>query len=456
MIPLRLADVPASVVMRGDPGALVTGVSIDSRTAQPGDLFVAFGDGAAFVDDAVARGAVGVVVEEERIEQVMATAAAPNVLMTFSSLRCVQFLGDANATASRAFRIGVTGSAGKTSTKDAIAHLLGGQRRVVAAASGHNNEIGYPLTLTLMDEATEVVVCELAMRGLGQIAELCALASPDVGVITNVGTAHLELLGSREAIAQAKGEIIAGLRAPGRAVIPFAEPLLDPHLVDGVECTTFGEEAGADVQLVDRRLLEHGQELAFLVRGELLSLRTNLLGRHSARNLAAAIAVCDLLGLDLGDVAARAADVPQQPWRGEVVELPGPIAVVNDAYNANPASLEAALRLLAETRVDGRRIAVLGPMAELGPDSPDFHRELGALAARSRVDIVIAVGEPARAYLDGAGRDVAGHWVADAAAAAELLAGVVRPGDRVLVKGSRVAALEAVPDLLARRLGGTA
>ena len=258
---------------------------------------------------------------EERIEQVMATAAATNVLMTFSSLRCVQFLGDANATASRAFRIGVTGSAGKTSTKDAIAHLLGGQRRVVAAASGHNNEIGYPLTLTLMDEATEVVVCELAMRGLGQIAELCALASPDVGVITNVGTAHLELLGSRERIAQAKAEIVQGLGERGRAVVPFAEPLLDPYLPGDVEITTFGEEAGADVQLVDRRLLDDGQELTYLVRGEVLALRTTLVGRHHARNLAAALAVCDLLGLDLGDVAPRAADVPQHPWRGEVVEL---------------------------------------------------------------------------------------------------------------------------------------
>lgn len=453
MIPLRLTDVPASVVMRGDPEALVRGVSIDSRTARPGDLFVAFGDGVAHVDAAIAAGAVAAVVEEDRYEDVAKAVEAPNLLMTFSSLRCVQFLGDVNARASSALRIGITGSSGKTSTKDALAHLLGGQRRVVAAPSGFNNELGYPLTLTLMEEDTEIVVCELAMRGRGHIAELCALAAPDVAVITNVGVAHLELLGSREAIAAAKAEIVQGLADGGRAVLPFAEPLLDPHLPADVEIATFGEEAGADVQLVDRRLLEEGQELTFLVHGDLLVLRTNLAGRHHARNLAAALAVCHLLGLDLGEVAERAGDVPQPRWRGEVRDLPGGIAVVNDAYNANPESMEAALRMLAETPVEGRRIAVLGLMAELGPDAEGFHREIGAVAARSRVDIVIAVGDQARAYLDGA---VDGRWAADVDAAADVLADLVRPGDRVLVKGSRAAGLEVVPDLLAERLEGRA
>ena len=452
MIPLRLADVPASVVMRGDPSALVRGVAIDSRAVQPGDLFVAFGTGVDHIDGAIAAGAVGAVVEEEQYEQVAQATSAPNLLMTFSSLRCVQFLGDVNARASMALRVGVTGSSGKTSTKDAIAHLAGGQRRVAAAPSGFNNELGYPLTLTLPDERTELVVCELAMRGLGQIAELCALAAPHIGVITNVGVAHLELLGSRERIAQAKAELVEGLAEEGRAVLPFAEPLLDPYLPTHVEITTFGEEAGADVQLVDRRLLDEGQELTYLVRGDLLTLQTNLVGRHHGRNLAAAIAVCDLLGLDLADVAARARDIPQQRWRGEIRDLPGGVVVVNDAYNANPDSMEAALRLLAETPVEGRRIAVLGLMAELGPDAESFHRAIGAFAARSRTDMVIAVGEAARAYLEGAGSGVDGHWVADADAAADRLADVVRAGDRVLVKGSRAAGLESVPDLLAERL----
>jgi len=451
MIPLSLAAVPASVVMRGDPEALVTGVTIDSRTAGPGDLFIAIRGGIEFIESAIENGAVAIVVEEEEIDRAMATEI-PNILMTFSSMRCLQFLGDATASASSARRVGVTGSTGKTSTKDAIAHLIGGQRRTVAALEGHNNELGYPLTLTRLNPDTEVIVCELAMRGRGQIAELCALAAPDIGVITNVGVAHLELLGSQEAIAEAKAEIANGLREGGTAVIPFAEPLLDPFLPPDVAIVTFGDEAGADVQLVDRRIDPTGQDLTYLVHGELLQVRTNLVGRHHARNLAAALAVCVLLELDLADVAARAAAIPLQRWRGESAVLPGGVEIINDAYNANPASMEAALRLLGELPAEGRRIAVLGLMAELGPDAERYHREVGALAARSGIDIVIAVGDSARAYLDGAGSSVDGRWVDSAETAVDRLAELVRSGDRVLVKGSRSAGLEAIPDLLAERL----
>lgn len=448
MRPLPLSAVPASVVVRGDPDRTVTGVQIDSRLVRPGDLFVAIRGGADHVADAVGRGAAGVVLEEDALDR---AAGAPDLLMTFSSVRCLQCLGDVNAQATDAIRVGITGSAGKTSTKDALAHLVAGQRRVVAAAEGHNNEIGYPLSLTRIEEGTEVAVLELAMRGPGQIAELCAIAAPDIAVITNVGEAHIELLGSREAIAQAKAEILHGAREGGTCVIPFAEPLLDPHLPADAEVVTFGEEAGADVQLVDRRPGPEGQELTYLVDGALLPVSTNLPGRHHARNLAAALAVCRSLGLDLALVAERARDIPVPRWRGEVVDVAG-VLVVNDAYNANPSSTEAALRLLAETPVEGRRIAVLGLMAELGDEAERYHREIGALAARVGIDIVIAVGDQARAYLEGAGNGCVGHAVPDLDAAVDRLAGLVRPGDRVLVKGSRAAALEELPQLLAERL----
>lgn len=449
MKPLVLRDVPASVVVRGDADRRITGVQIDSRLVRPGDLFVAIRGGAAFAADAVARGAAGVVLEEDALDR---AGEAPDLLMTFSSVRCLQCLGDVNAQATSAVRVGITGSAGKTSTKDALAHLIAGQRRVTAAAEGHNNEIGYPLSLTRIEEDTEVAVLELAMRGPGQIAELCALAAPDVGVITNVGEAHIELLGSRAAIAQAKAEILAGVRPGGACVIPFAEPLLDPHIPAGARITTFGEEAGADVQLVDRRPAAAGQELTYLIDGALLPVTTNLPGRHHARNLAAALAVCRILDLDLDAAAARARDLPVPRWRGEVVDVGG-IAIVNDAYNANPSSVEAALRLLAETPVDGRRIAVLGLMAELGDEATRYHREIGALAARIGIDIVIAVGDQARAYLEGTGSGVDGHAVPDLDAAVERLAAIVRSGDRVLVKGSRAAAMEELPGLLGERLG---
>ncbi len=449
MRPIALGAVPASAFVRGDPDRLVRGVQIDSRLVRPGDLFVAIRGGAAFAADAVERGAVGIVLEEDALNH---AGDAPDLLMTFSSVRCLQCLGDVNAQATSAIRVGITGSAGKTSTKDAIAHLVSGQRRTVAAAEGHNNEIGYPLTLTRIEEDTEVAVLELAMRGPGQIAELCALAAPDIAVITNVGEAHIELLGSREAIAGAKAEILHGVRGEGPCVIPFAEPLLDPHIPPGARIVTFGEEAGADVQLVDRRPTPSGQELSYLVDGALLAVATNLPGRHHARNLAAAIAVARALDLDLGAVAERAGDVPIPSGRGEVLDVDG-IRVVNDAYNANPSSTEAALRLLAETPVEGRRIAVLGLMAELGEGTEGYHREIGALAARVGVDIVIAVGDQARAYLDGTGSGVDGHWVPDPEAAVERLLEISRPGDRVLVKGSKVAGLQPLPELFRERRG---
>lgn len=449
MKPIALGAVPASAFVRGDPERLVRGVQIDSRLVRPGDLFVAIRGGAAFAADAVERGAVGIVLEEDALNH---AGDAPDLLMTFSSVRCLQCLGDVNAQATSAIRVGITGSAGKTSTKDAIAHLVSGQRRTVAAAEGHNNEIGYPLTLTRIEEDTEVAVLELAMRGPGQIAELCALAAPDIAVITNVGEAHIELLGSREGIAQAKAEILHGVRGEGPCVIPFAEPLLDPHIPPGARIVTFGEEAGADVQLVDRRPTPSGQELSYLVDGALLAVATNLPGRHHARNLAAAIAVARALDLDLGAVAERAGDVPIPSGRGEVLDVDG-IRVVNDAYNANPSSTEAALRLLAETPVEGRRIAVLGLMAELGEGTDGYHREIGALAARVGVDIVIAVGDQARAYLEGTGSGVDGHWVPDPEAAVERLLEISRPGDRVLVKGSKVAGLQPLPELFRERRG---
>ena len=449
MRPIALGAVPASAFVRGDPDRLVRGVQIDSRLVRPGDLFVAIRGGAAFAADAVERGAVGIVLEEDALNH---AGDAPDLLMTFSSVRCLQCLGDVNAQATSAIRVGVTGSAGKTSTKDAIAHLVSGQRRTIAAAEGHNNEIGYPLTLTRIEEDTEVAVLELAMRGPGQIAELCALAAPDIAVITNIGEAHIELLGSREGIAQAKAEILHGVRGEGPCVIPFAEPLLDPHIPPGARIVTFGEEAGADVQLVDRRPTPSGQELSYLVDGALLAVATNLPGRHHARNLAAAIAVARALDLDLGAVAERAGDVPIPSGRGEVLDVDG-IRVVNDAYNANPSSTEAALRLLAETPVEGRRIAVLGLMAELGEGTEGYHREIGALAARVGVDIVIAVGDQARAYLEGTGSGVDGHWVPDPEAAVERLLELSRPGDRVLVKGSKVAGLQPLPELFRERRG---
>lgn len=443
MIPRGIEGLPATFLVRGDPELRVSGVSIDSRTLQPGDLFIAIDGGIEFVGDAVRAGAAAVVVETDDAPR---AEGAPVLLVTFSPLRALQCLGAENAEAATATRVGITGSSGKTSTKDAVAHLVAGQRRVAAAAKGNNNEIGYPLTLCRIDADTEVAVCELAMRGSGQIAELCAIAAPHIAVITNIGPAHIELLGSLGAIAAAKAEIAVGVAEGGVVIVPHDESLLAEHLPVDRRYVTFGPGEGADVRLLAReRRAEGGQRVRILIAGRELEVEQNLAGRHHALNLCVAIAVCHELGLDLDAAAERAASIPLPEWRGEEIALVGDIVLVNDAYNANPDSMAAALELLAETPVSGRRIAILGPMAELGTESERYHRETGARCADLGIDLLIGVDEPARAYVDGAETRIDTRWVADADTALALILAELGPGDRVLVKASRAAALEGLP-----------
>jgi UDP-N-acetylmuramoyl-tripeptide--D-alanyl-D-alanine ligase len=282
------------------------------------------------------------------------------------------------------------------------------------------------------------------MRGPGQIAALARLARPAVGVITNVGEAHVELLGSRAAIAAAKAELLEALPAGGVAVVPDAEPLLDGYSRADVDRRSFGETDAADVRIVERRTLEEGSALALHVRGRPLRLRTNLVGAHHARNIAAAIAVCDALGLDLEGCAQAASQIALQRWRSEELPLPGGGLIVNDAYNANPSSVEAALAALAERRRPGRLVAVLGAMAELGAEGPALHRRVGAAAAELGYDVLVAVGAGAAPYLDDLPTAVERHLRADRDGLEAFVAGLLQPGDRVLVKGSRAAALEHV------------
>jgi UDP-N-acetylmuramoyl-tripeptide--D-alanyl-D-alanine ligase len=424
---------------------------MDSRQAGRGALFVAIRGGHDHTADARAQGCAAVLVDDDH-----AAAETEGVVLTApDTITALQTIGAANRAASAATVVGVTGSSGKTSTKDVLAALVGAQRRTIAAAASHNAEIGLPFTLTRIAADTEVAICEMAMRGPGQISELAVLAHPEIGVITNVGEAHLELLGSREAIAAAKAELLQHVEV---AVVPAGEPLLEPHLRDRPLLVTFGEEVGADVRIAGRSVRPGGMTVALDVDGRMLSVDTNLTGRHHAFNLAAAMAVCRALGLDLDACAGAASSIRLQRWRSEDHRLAGGGVVVNDAYNANPSSMEAALAGLAERDGEGRLVAVLGEMAELGPAAPELHRRVGASAAALGYGVLVAVGEPARDYLDGAGAAVEQHWVADRSELAELLAEVVRPGDRVLVKASRSAGLEAIAAGVAHRLanGGSA
>ena len=389
----------------------VTGVQIDSRHVEEGDLFVAVGGGEDFFRHAFARGAAATLLPEDAFPALAA-------------------LGKAVRARSSAKVVGITGSTGKTSTKDIVAAFCRPHARTVAAEGGHNNEIGLPLTLTRIDEDTEVVVCEMGMRGVGQIAELCEIARPDVGVITSIGPVHLELLGTVERVAEAKAEVVASLPQGGTAVVPD-EPLLEPFLRrDDIEILRFGP---ANVEAFER--IDSGSRVVFALDGEKLELEFPFTARHQAQNAVAALLAVKALGLPLPEGRV---EVELSRWRGEESPLPGGGLLINDSYNANPASMRAALEHLAGH--EGRKVAVLGEMAELGPTAPDFHREVGELVRSLGIDAVLGVGELARDY--------GGDLALDAGDAVAKVKEIVQPGDVVLVKGSRAVGLEVVAEAL--------
>ncbi len=380
-------------------------MQIDSRRVSSGDLFVAVAGGAAFLEDARARGAAATLVP---VDAFAALAALGRAVRELSEARVVA----------------ITGSIGKTSTKDILAALLRPHVRLVAAEDGFNNEIGLPLTLCRIEPDTEVVVTEMGMRGAGQIRELAEIARPGIGVITAIAPVHLELLGSIENIARAKAELLEALPPDGVAIIPAGAPELEPFVPAGLTVIRF-EPAEVEVEGGHAHVRHAGREVVF-----------SFAARHQAANAAAALATLEVLGLPL---PVGVVDVSFSRWRSEESGLPGGGLLINDAWNANPVAMRAALGHLRD-RAQGRRtVAVLGEMAELGGDATRFHAEVGRDA--ETIDVVIGVGRLARDY----GPD---EWVATAVEAIALVRELVQPGDAVLVKGSRSVGLEIVADAL--------
>jgi UDP-N-acetylmuramoyl-tripeptide--D-alanyl-D-alanine ligase len=338
--------------------------------------------------------------------------------------------------------VGITGSVGKTSVKDIAQALLPGH--VHANRENLNTEIGLPLTVLEAPEDTETLVLEMAMRGAGQIAELAAIAEPEVAVITNVGPVHVELLGSIEAIAAAKAEVLTALPRGGTAIVPVEAGPLEPHLAAAPNLLRFGP--GGDVQALESRV-EGGVTHALIdTPGGSQPFDFPFGEAHNLENALAAVAAGVALGAPLAEMADRVANIGFSRFRGERLEIGDGIVLVNDCYNANPVSMRAALSHLASIG-DGRRIAVLGEMAELGPGASGYHREVGERARAAEVGLLIGVGVPARDY----GPD---ELVGTPEEAAELLAAQLEPGDTVLVKGSRSAGLEAVAETLEELLDG--
>ncbi|MBM0259164.1 UDP-N-acetylmuramoyl-tripeptide--D-alanyl-D-alanine ligase [Micromonospora sp. 4G55] len=441
-----------------DPAARVTGpVEFDSRKVTAGALFVAFPgekvDGHDYATGAVDAGAVAV----------LGTREVPGVPMVL--------VGDALTAMGRLARavvdrlpqltvIGLTGSSGKTTTKDLIAQLTVRLGPTVAPPGSFNNELGHPYTALQATPETRFLVMEKGARGIGHVRYLCDVVPPRISVVLNVGVAHIGEFGSVENIALAKGELVEALPADGLAVLNADDPLVDAMAArTGARVVRYGEAAHADVRAVDVSLDDRGRPSYTLVTPEgSAPVRLGLTGRHQVSNSLAAAAVARELGMPLAEVAGALGELGLVSTRRmDVFDRSDGVTVIDDSYNANPASMAVALRALAGMRREGRIFAALGYMAELGDFERDGHREVGRLAAELGVDRLLVVGEPAAPIHEGATAvsDWGGESVllTDQAAAVEVLRSELRPGDVVLVKGSRYRTWEVADALRAEAAG---
>jgi len=443
----------AEVAARGGKGFPVA-TTIDSRQVGEGDLFVGLpgekADGGQFARDALSAGAWGALVGRQWARELAAQRGRIGgsggwIIGADDPLAALQRLAREWRRELGCKVVGITGSTGKTSVKDICRAIL--PVATHASPENYNTQVGLPLAILGAPPETEALVLEMGMRGPGQIAELCKIAEPDVGVITNVGPVHVELLGSIEAIAAAKAEILAGVVERGVAVVPADAGALAPHLdgsvspapAAGVRLLRIG--GGGDVYASE--VTTDGAETSAVIATPADRQRFILpFGEaYNLDNALAAVAVGVALRMPLERMAQRAPGIVFSRLRGEIVELPGGAILINDCYNANPVSMWAALDHLGRLPAEGRRLAVLGEMRELGPGAPRFHREVGRHAREVGVEVLIAVGELGREYAPD-------REVTDAEAAAEALAGELRSGDAVLVKGSRAVGLERVGEAL--------
>ena len=444
----EVASAARGEILAGDPALELASVSVDSRRLEAGGLFVALRaerDGHDFAARAVAAGAAAVLVERPPaglptgtgVVRVVDTGAALGALGAYARGR----LGEAVPV------VGITGSTGKTSTKDLTAAALGARLAVSASPASWNNEIGVPLTLLATEEWAGAVVLEMGARGIGHIRTLAAMAGPRVGVITNIGMAHTEFFGSRAEVARAKGELVEALPAGGTAVLS-ADDDATAGLATRTRAAvlTAGLDPSADVAVSNVRL-DADLRPSFRLDTPWGAVEVGPIpvrGGHQATNAALAVAVAGALGVDVEAAAGGLASTTGSAWRMELSRTPAGLVVLNDAYNANPTSMAAALQALQGLN-GRRRFAVLGHMAELGAVSDEEHRRIGRLAAGAGVAVVVAVGREAAPLAEGAaeaGAQVVHVESPDAALA--VLAGQLRPGDAVLVKASRVVGLEAL------------
>jgi UDP-N-acetylmuramoyl-tripeptide--D-alanyl-D-alanine ligase len=426
--------------MKRTPDTSVRGVSIDTRTLLPGELFVALKgaryDGHDFVEEAAEKGAAAVLVARE-----LRRPLPIPVMLVEDTLLALQSLAGAHRDRMSVWTVGVTGTNGKTTTKELTALVLGGRLAVLKTEGNYNNQIGLPLTLLRLRRVHETAVLEMGMSGLGEIGLLCRLAKPSVGILTNVGPAHTLQLGSVENIARAKAELAQALGTDGTLVANGDDPWVK-RIAGQASCRTLTYGLSGDADMVaDSVETEPDGGTAFRVQN--VTVRLPLWGQHNVYNALAALLVGQIAGVELGEAAAALEGA--RPVRGRMqVRLVRGVRVLDDSYNANPASVEAALHALRMVPDPGKKILILGEMLELGSYADRGHRTIGRRAAEV-VDIIVGLGSGVRPTLEEASASgVEVHLARDHSEAAALLRQILKPGDAALFKGSRAVEVERV------------
>ncbi len=428
----------------------VPGVSVDTRTLKEGELFVALRgpnhDAHDYLTRAARRGASGFVVQSWRAPRGVARHLP--VILVKDTTAALGSLAGLVRGKSKACVIGITGSTGKTLTKDFLASILRGSHKTVASEKSFNNEVGVPLTLLRLRPATQMVVLEMGSRGSGHIAELCSFARPDAGIVTNVGLTHYQYFRSEENIARAKAELLEAIPSDGLCVLNADDARYDWL---GERCSgrriSFGTTRRSQVRGGRLRVDGRGR-LAFRLsyRGSEIDVQLPLPGRHNLYNALAAAACSLALGVGMEQVAAGLEKARLTEWRMEMQKTSQGVTVLNDCYNSNPAAVKAALESLTDIDASGKLIVVLGDMAELGAISEQMHHRVGEMVVDSGADVLITVGKRARGIASAArGRGLPQGSIfptRDVAQAAEILRAVLEPEDMVLIKGSRSLGME--------------
>lgn len=436
------AQLGAATGAKVAPNVSVGGVSIDSRSLQPGDLFVALKverDGHDFVADAIKKGAAAALVS-----RAVDGIDPAKLIQVADPLHALEALGRARRGQVSARVAAVTGSVGKTSTKEALRHLLGLQGQTHASAASYNNLWGVPLSLARMPSDTRFGVFEIGMNHAGEITPLTAQVRPHVAIVTMVAPVHLEHFNSVADIADAKGEIFSGLETGGTAVINGDlewTPRLRKHAEEAkAKIVTFGNSAGCDVRLKSLHMNEDYSEIEASFFGETLRYRLSAPGQHWAMNSLGVLAVVNALGGDPIRAASDMAGIVALSGRGAREQITGPhgrFELIDESYNANPASMASAIAVLGQVKPEGgRRIAVLGDMLELGPTGPQLHAGLNAALSAARIDRVYVAGPLMRNLWDALAPQVRGVYGATSKDIAETVAGDLRAGDVVMIKGS--------------------